>query len=79
MSKTFGSPFNFLVKELENLRWEELKMDLGIEPKPVWGKQAKHAIDAGTYILATIHKPKTATKTPRPMTGLIKLFPWLGA
>jgi len=75
MSKTFGSPFNFLVKELENLRWEELKTDLGIEPKAAWGKQPNHAIDALSYILATIHKPKSNKPTPAPTTGLVKPFP----
>lgn len=53
-----GQPFNFLVREIENLRWEEVKGDLGIEQKPIWGKQAKHAIDALSYILTTINAPK---------------------
>ncbi len=52
-----GNAYNFLVKEIENLRWEEVKTDMGIEQKPVWGKQAKHAIDALSYIIATINKP----------------------
>jgi hypothetical protein len=28
-----GNPVNFLVKEIENLRWEEAKTELGIEQK----------------------------------------------
>lgn len=47
-----GNPFNFLVKELENLRWEEVKTDTGTAPKSVWGKQPNHAcFAAGTPIL----------------------------
>lgn len=53
-----GEPYNFLVKEIENLRWEELKTDNGIEQKAMWGKQPNHAIDALSYIIATIHQPK---------------------
>ena len=46
-----GNAFNFLVRELENLRWEEVKTDLGIQPKSVWGKQPNHAcFAAGTPI-----------------------------
>ncbi|HPQ42921.1 MAG TPA: terminase family protein [Syntrophales bacterium] len=52
-----GNKYNFLVKELENLRWEEVKTEMGIEQKSIWGKQAKHAIDALSYILATINRP----------------------
>ena len=33
-----GNEFNFLVKELENLRWEEVKTELGIEQKPIWAR-----------------------------------------
>jgi hypothetical protein len=36
-SPTYGNEFNFLVKELENLRWEEIKTDLGIQQQPTWG------------------------------------------
>jgi len=72
-------PFNFLVKELENLRWEEVKSDSGVEQKPIWGKQAKHAIDALTYILATINKPASRGNwRPPPTTGLVRPFPGLG-
>lgn len=52
-----GNPYNFLVKELENLSWEEVKTELGTGQKPIWGKQAKHAIDAFSYILAYIDSP----------------------
>lgn len=77
-SQTLGQPFNFLVKEIENLRWEEVKTDSGIEQKPIWGKQAKHAIDALSYILATINKPQTNT-IPRTVQGGVKLhYPSLG-
>ena len=51
-----GNPYNFLVRELENLRWEEAKNDGVIAPKSVWGKQPNHAVDALTYILATIER-----------------------
>jgi phage terminase large subunit-like protein len=51
-----GNPYNFLVKELENLRWEEVKRDGVVQPKSQWGKQPNHAIDALTYILATIER-----------------------
>ncbi len=51
-----GNPYNFLVRELENLRWEEVKNDGIVQPKSVWGKQANHGIDALTYILATIER-----------------------
>jgi hypothetical protein len=30
-------------------RWEGVKTDMGIEQKPMWGKQAKHAIEL-TYV-----------------------------
>lgn len=74
-----GAPFNFLVKEAENLRWEEVRTDLGIEQKPVWGKQAKHAIDALSYIFATINKPVSNTPMPEPTTGVVpKYYPNLG-
>jgi phage terminase large subunit-like protein len=76
-SRTFGQPFNFLVKELENLRWEEVKTDLGIEQKPIWGKQAKHAIDALTYIAASVLKPIKAPQTQQS-GGLAKHYPQLG-
>jgi phage terminase large subunit-like protein len=76
-SRTFGTPFNFLVKELENLRWEEVKGDLGIQQKPIWGKQAKHAIDALSYILAKVHRPTESSSTPRPTTGLVLPYPGL--
>jgi len=77
-SQTLGQPFNFLVKEIENLRWEEVKTDSGIEQKPIWGKQAKHAIDALSYILATINKPQTNT-IPRTVQGGVKPhYPSLG-
>lgn len=49
-----GNPYNFLMRELENLRWEEVKYDGVVQPKSVWGRQPNHAIDALTYILATI-------------------------
>jgi len=46
--------YNFLLKEIENLRWEEIKTEMGIEQRPRWGKQPKHAIDALSYVIATI-------------------------
>jgi hypothetical protein len=49
-----GNPYNFLMRELEGLRWEETTVDGVTKPKSVWGKQPNHAIDALTYILATI-------------------------
>jgi phage terminase large subunit-like protein len=58
-SKTLGENINFLVRELENLSWEERK-EVDITAKAIWGPQPKHAIDALTYILATIHQPKRA-------------------
>lgn len=64
-----GKEFNFLVKEIENLRWEELKSSDGIEQKPIWGAQAKHAIDALSYIIAHVVKPfveKKAVKQSLP-------------
>ncbi|HKQ06134.1 MAG TPA: terminase family protein [Blastocatellia bacterium] len=69
-----GNEFNFLVKEIENLRWEEIKTDMGIEQKPMWGKQAKHAIDALSYILATINKPKKEEAPAQAYTGAVKPF-----
>lgn len=51
-----GNPYNFLMRELENLRWEEVKYDGVVQPKSVWGRQANHAIDALTYILATVER-----------------------
>jgi hypothetical protein len=73
-----GVEFNFLVKEIENLRWEEMKTDMGIEQKPMWGKQPKHAIDALTYIMATINKPKKVAQHAATI-GLVKPFyPGLG-
>jgi hypothetical protein len=53
-----GNEFNFLVKEMENLRWEEVRSSDGTTQKPIWGKQPNHAIDALSYILATIFKPQ---------------------
>jgi phage terminase large subunit-like protein len=63
-----GNDFNFLVKEMENLRWEEVKSENGTVQKPIWGKQPNHAIDALSYILATIFKPdkKVRLGTGRP-------------
>lgn len=51
-----GNPYNFLVRELENLRWEEVKLDGVVKPKSQWGRQPNHAVDALTYVLATIEK-----------------------
>ena len=62
-----GEKHNFLVKEIENLRWEETKTEMGIEQKSTWGKQPNHAIDAFSYVVATILKPKVKKKqTYRP-------------
>lgn len=60
-SPTVGSHFNFLMKELENLTWEEMKTPDGVQQKAIWGKKPNHAIDALTYIIATI-VPKTYKK-----------------
>ena len=49
---------HFLVQELTTLRWEDKKTPLGIVNKPRWGDQACHAIDALSYVMATINKPK---------------------
>ncbi len=76
-SKTFGQPFAFLVREIENLRWEEVKTDLGLEQKPIWGKQAKHAIDALSYIAASIQKPVRRAQTAQS-GGIPKHYPNLG-
>jgi hypothetical protein len=51
-----GNPYNFLMRELENLRWEEVKYDGVVQPKSVWGRQPNHAIDSLSYILATIEQ-----------------------
>lgn len=51
-----GQPFNFLVRELENLRWEEVTVDGVTKPKSQWGRQPNHGIDALSYILATIER-----------------------
>lgn len=47
-----GDAFNFLVWEIENLRWDESATsdDSG---RSVWGKQAKHAIDALSYMIVS--------------------------
>jgi phage terminase large subunit-like protein len=74
-----GNEFNFLMKEAENLRWEETKTDLGIEQKPAWGKQPNHAIDALTYLLAKVHKPIESAPMPPPVTNLVKPFPGMVA
>jgi hypothetical protein len=70
-----GNEFNFFVKEAENLRWEEVKTDLGIEQKPTWGKQPNHAIDTLSYLLAKVHKPISTAPMPAPTIGLVKPFP----
>jgi hypothetical protein len=74
-----GNPFNFLMAEAENLKWEEMKTDLGIEQKPIWNnKQAKHAIDALSYIIATIEQPEPEY-VPRTQTaGIDPFYPGLG-
>jgi phage terminase large subunit-like protein len=72
LSKTFGQPIAFLVRELEKLRWEETKTDLGTEQKPTWGKQPKHAIDALSYGLATLNKPEI--QIPTSVQGGIKPY-----
>ena len=67
-SATFGSTFNFLMREMENLSWEERK-ESGEVAKAMWGNQPNHGIDALTYILAEIYQPKdkpSKTKTIRP-------------
>ena len=50
---------------------------MGIEQKPMWGKQAKHAIEL-TYIMATINKPKKVAHQAAT-TGLVPPpYPSLG-
>lgn len=49
-----GDKYNFLVKELEGLMWEEVKTSSGTEQKPTWGKQPNHAIDPLSYILVRL-------------------------
>ena len=74
-----GNEVNFLGKEMENLRWEETKTDLGIEQKPTWGKQPTTAIDALSYLMAKVHRPLASGSMPVPATGLVKPFyPGLG-
>ena len=68
-----GNPFNFLVRELENLRWEEVKIDGQQKAKSVWGKQPNHAIDALTYILATIENDRR-----RGSGGIERVMPRAG-
>ena len=72
-----GDEFNFLMRELENLRWEEIKTDMGIESKPIWGKQPKHAIDALSYILTSIKRSTVMdyNYTPQPVKPF---YPELG-
>jgi phage terminase large subunit-like protein len=61
-----GEAFNFLVKEIENLLWEESKRSDGtVEPKSLWGKQAKHGIDAISYLAAEIDEPNEKM-SPQP-------------
>lgn len=74
-----GSLFNFLVKEIENLRWEEVKDPTTGETKPksIWGKQANHAIDALTYILVQIQTKQDNFDFPTPQEvsqGTVKPF-----
>jgi len=63
-----GEVFNFLVKEIENLRWEETKNSMTgeTEPKSIWGKQANHAVDALTYVLTSMKEPKDNLEFPTP-------------
>jgi phage terminase large subunit-like protein len=77
-SPTYGTEYNFLVKEIENLRWEEAKTELGIEQKPIWGKQPKHAIDALSYLLATIYKPKQPVPQYQSAGGVKHYIPGIG-
>lgn len=79
-SPTVGQLYNFLAFELENLRWEEVKTELGIDQKPIWGKQPNHAIDALTYILASIVPPGEQDWIPQqgPSKGIESLDPSLG-
>lgn len=49
-----GDKYNFLMKELEGLMWEEVKTTAGTEQKPTWGKQPNHAIDTLSYILVRL-------------------------
>jgi hypothetical protein len=78
-SPLVGSPFNFLVAELEGLRWEEVKGELGLEQKAQWGKQANHAIDALTYIIVSIQKPAESFSPGMTVTGGIQpLDPSMG-
>jgi len=65
-----GEKYNFLVKEIEGLMWEEVKTTGGIEQKPTWGKQPNHAIDPLSYILVrlfgTLKDDEDAGKTFTP-------------
>jgi hypothetical protein len=38
---------------------------MGVEQKPIGGKQAKHAIDAVSYVIAMINKPRKPTSIMR--------------
>ena len=75
-----GDYFNFLVQEIENLRWEEIKTDIGIEQKPIWGKQPKHAIDCLSYLLAEIYKQPKDEKTAdyKQKKHNLRYYPSLG-
>lgn len=52
-----GEPYNFVVKEIERLRWDEAKDESGTKSLARWGPQAKHAIDSISYMLAFIRGP----------------------
>ena len=79
-SPTVGSPFNFLVSELEGLRWEEAKGEMGTDQKSIWGKQPNHAIDPLTYILVSIATPqdRDTGMPPAVIGGIQSLDPSLG-
>jgi hypothetical protein len=42
-------------------------------------EEPNHAIDAFSYILATIRKPKVDVPMPGPTTGLVKPYPGMAA
>lgn len=53
-----GKVINWMLNELENLRWEERRRDGVLYQKPRWkDTNPKHAIDALTYVIAMLAAP----------------------
>jgi len=73
-SSTVGNTFNFLMQELENLRWEEVNKEIGEDGKAVWGKQPNHAIDALSYLLVAIDTQSNKRKGGMTQSGGLKPY-----